>query len=65
MADYRLYCLVGTATSALPTGSKLTPTKKRSFRRALRPDAHRCEIWLKSKMVAKLNQDSRFEPLQH
>jgi hypothetical protein len=62
MADYRLYCLDGDGHIGLADWIE-AGTDEEAIRkaRALRPDAHRCEIWLKTKLVAKLNHQGHFE----
>jgi hypothetical protein len=32
--------------------------------RELRPDAHKCEIWLENQLIAKLNDEGRFETVE-
>jgi hypothetical protein len=62
MADYRLYCLDGDGHIGLADWIEArTDEEAITKARALRPDAHRCEIWLKTKLVAKLNHQGHFE----
>jgi hypothetical protein len=56
MADYRLYCLDGDGHIGLADWVEADTDEEAIVKaRELRPDAHKCEIWLKSRLVAKLN----------
>ena len=56
MADYRLYCLDGDGHIGLADWVEADTDEAAIVKaRELRPDAHKCEIWLKSRLVAKLN----------
>lgn len=62
MPDYRVYCLdgdghIGFAEWIEAESDEDAITKAR----ALRPDAHKCEVWLKQRLVAKLNSDGHRE----
>lgn len=62
MADYRLYCLDGNGHIGLADWVQADSDEQAiDAARKLRPDAHRCEIWLKSRLVAKLNAHGAFE----
>lgn len=64
MADYRLYCLDGDDHIGLADWIQAdTDEEAIAKARALRPEAHRCEIWLKSRLAARLNEAGRFTPL--
>ena len=62
MADYRLYCLDGDGHIGLADWIQAS-TDEDAIRKAreLRPNAHRCEIWLKTRLVAKLNHEGQGE----
>lgn len=56
MADYRLYCLDGEGKLGLVDWiTAETDEDAIHEARQLRPDAKKCELWLKSRLVAKLN----------
>ena len=56
MADYRVYCLDGQGQIGLADLIEAeTDDEALAKARALRPDAHKCELWLKNRLVAKLN----------
>jgi hypothetical protein len=62
MVDYRLYCLDGDEHIGFADWiDAASDDDAVVVARRLRPDAHRCEIWLKSRLVAKLNADGAFE----
>jgi hypothetical protein len=62
MADYRIYCLDGEGRIGFAewVGAD-TDENAIAEARKLWPDAHRCEIWLESRLVAKLSPDGHFE----
>jgi hypothetical protein len=62
MPDYQLYCLDGDGHIGLADWIE-ADTDEEAVKKAreLRPDAHRCEIWLKSKLVANLNHQGQFD----
>lgn len=62
MADYRLYCLDGSGRIDLADWIDASDDEE-AIRRAreLKPNVQRCEIWLKDRLVARLNADGRFE----
>lgn len=62
MADYRLYCLSGNGRIDLADWVEANSDGEAIEKvRELKPDAHRCEIWLKDRLVARLNPDGRFQ----
>lgn len=62
MAAYRLYCLDGAGHIGLADWIEAeTDDGAIASARDLRPHAHRCEIWLKDRLVAKLSEVGRFE----
>lgn len=62
MADYRLYCLNSSGRIDLADWVEAdTDDEVIEKVRELKPDAHRCEIWLKDRLIARLNPDGRFE----
>lgn len=64
MADYRVYCLSGDGQIGLADWIEACSDDEAIvIARKLRPDAHRCEIWLKDRLVAKLSTEGRFEPV--
>jgi hypothetical protein len=64
MGNYRLYCLDGDGRIGFADWIEAKDDDDAIVRaREVRPDAHRCEIWLKNRLVAKLNGEGRFERL--
>ena len=62
MTDYRIYCLDGVGRIGLADWIVADSDEEAiSEARKLRPDAHRCEIWLKNELVAKLNENGHFD----
>ena len=62
MADYRIYCLDGAGRIGFADWVEADSDDQAvAEARKLRPDAHKCEVWLKSRLVAKLNSDGAFE----
>jgi len=62
MFDYRLYCLDGAGRIGLADWIQAADDDSAIAQaRRARPDAHRCEIWQKNRLVAKLNGQGRFE----
>jgi hypothetical protein len=62
MAAYRLYCLDGAGHIGLADWIEAdTDEDAIASARDLRPGAHRCEIWLKERLVATLSELGRFE----
>jgi hypothetical protein len=65
MASYRLYCLDGAGHIALADWIEAHNDEAAiAVARKMRPDAHRCEIWLNSDLVAKLNGKGQYERVQ-
>ena len=65
MTDYRLYCLdgdgrIGRAYSLQANSDEEALAQARK----LRPPAHRCELWLKNRLVAKLNTQGTSERIR-
>ena len=64
MASYRLYCLDGSGHISLADWIEAASDEDAiATARALRPDAHRCEVWRKDRLVARLTDEGRFEPV--
>lgn len=62
MPDYRLYCLDGNGHISLADWVEADSDKDAVAKaRALRPDAHKCEVWLQNRLVATLNSADGFE----
>ena len=62
MATYRIYCLDGQGHIGLADWIEATDDDEAiATARKLRPDAHKCEIWQQTRLVAKLNDQGRFE----
>lgn len=62
--DYRLYCVDGAGHIGFADWIVAdTDEEAIAQARTLRPDALRCEIWHKNRIVAKLNQEGPFERL--
>jgi hypothetical protein len=62
MVSYKLYCLDGAGHISLADwieadddGNAVTQARK------IRPDSHRCEIWIGNRLIAKLNAEGRLE----
>jgi hypothetical protein len=56
MAAYRLYCLDGDGRIGLADWIEAEDDEATmAASRKLRPDANKCEIWLKTRLVAKIN----------
>ena len=62
MADYRIYCLDISGHINLADWID-ADSDEEAIRKAreLKPEAHRCEVWEKSRLVGKLNAEGRFE----
>jgi hypothetical protein len=62
MADYRVYCMDGaghiTLADWVEAGDDDDAIRKTRERKG---DAVRCEIWLKSRLVARLSQGGTFQ----
>jgi hypothetical protein len=62
MATYRLYCLDPAGRISLADWIDAeTDVQALAKARESRPDAHRCEIWLKDRLIARLSNDGRLE----
>jgi len=62
MADYRVYCMDGSGKITLAHWVKASDDDEAVRKtEALKGDAPRCEIWLKSRLVARLSPEGRFE----
>lgn len=56
--DYRLYCLSGDGHIGFADWIEAASDEEAiSKARALRPDAHKCEVWHKTRLVARINSD--------
>ena len=63
MTAYRLYCLDGDGHIGLADWIEAESDDDALVTaRGLRPDAHRCEVWQKDRLVAKLTDQGRFVP---
>ena len=62
MADYRVYCMDGSGKITLAHWVEASDDDD-AIRKteAVKGDALRCEIWLKSRLVARLSREGRFE----
>ena len=57
MPDYRLYCLDGDGHIGLADWIDASDDNQAIARaHELRPDAYRCEIWQKTRLVARLDR---------
>ncbi len=62
MADYRVYCMDGSGKITLAHWVQASDDDEAICKtQALKGDALRCEIWLKSRLVARLLPEGRFE----
>ena len=62
MADYRIYCMSRSGVIGLAQWiSEASDEDAIAAARRLRPDAQQCEVWLKERLVAKLNDQGQFE----
>jgi len=62
MADYRVYCMDGSGKITIAHWVEASDDGEAIHKaEALRGDAPRCEIWLKSRLVARLLPEGRFE----
>ena len=61
MADYRVYCMDGSGKITLAHWVEASDDDE-AIRKteAVKGDAPRCEIWLKSRLVARLSRGGRF-----
>ena len=62
MPSYRLYCLDGGGHIGLADWIEAeTDEEAVSQARKLKPHAHKCEVWLDKRLVAKLSTEGRLE----
>ena len=62
MAAYRLYCLDGVGHISLADWIEADNAEDAiTEARKLRPGAHRCELWLHEKLIARLNENGQYE----
>ena len=60
MADYRMYCLDGAGHIGLADWIQADTDEAAIVEaRRLRPDAHICEVWLKERLVARLDHNGQ------
>ncbi|HEX3423812.1 MAG TPA: hypothetical protein VHS33_10485 [Sphingomicrobium sp.] len=67
MADYRIYCVDGNGHIGFADWIAAASNEEAILKaRELKPDAHRCELWLQNDLIAKLNDAGHFdrEPLE-
>ena len=65
MTDYRLYCLDGDGHIGRAHWVRAdSDDEALAQARKLRPPAHRCELWLKKRLVAKLNAQGSSERIR-
>jgi hypothetical protein len=61
MTAYRLYCLDGAGNIGLADWIEADSDEAALTKaRELRPEAHRCEVWEKGRLVAHLNEQGLF-----
>jgi hypothetical protein len=64
MPDYRVYCVDGAGQIDLADWIPAATHEEAIMKaRELRPDAHKCELWLGDQMIAKINEQGRLERL--
>lgn len=61
MADYRFYCLDADRINLADWIEADSDDEAIAKARQMRPDAQKCEVWLKQRLVAKLSAEGRFE----
>lgn len=62
MPSYRLYCLDGAGHIGLADWIEADDDEDAvRMARKVRPDAHKCEIWQKQRLVAKLSATGQTE----
>ena len=65
MAEYRIYCLDERGMLDLAEWVEAESDEEAVLKaRELRPHAHKCEIWLKNRLVAKINRTGRLEAVE-
>ena len=61
MADYRLYCLDQNGGIGLADWIEAdTDDEAVKIARTMRPDAHKCEVWLQDRLIGTLTPEGRF-----
>lgn len=66
MSDYRVYCLDGHGNIELADWIQAKSDEEAIAKaRQLKRDARMCELWLKDRLVAKLNSAGRLEILEY
>jgi hypothetical protein len=62
MPDYRFYCVDGGGHIDFADWIQASTDEEAILKaRELRPDAHKCEVWLGNQLVAKINSSGRLE----
>lgn len=62
MPDYRIYCLDGAGHIGFADWIQAdTDAAAVEQARKLKPDAHRCEVWRKDRLVAKINANGHLD----
>lgn len=65
MSDYRLYCLDSDGHIALANWIEAGDDDEADAKaRKIQPDAQKCEVWLKNRLVAKLNTAGHLERVE-
>lgn len=60
--NYRLYCMNGDGYISQAEWIEAEDDDAALLRaRELRPDAHKCEVWQKNRLVGQLNGEGEFE----
>ena len=64
MADYRIYSLTEAGKIGFADWIRASTDEQAIARaRNMRPSAHKCELWLESRLVAILNTEGQLETL--
>jgi len=65
LADYRFYCVDGAGHIGLADWIQAeTDDDALKQARELRADAQRCEVWLKDRLIGKINASGRLERVE-
>jgi hypothetical protein len=65
MANYRLYCLDGAGHISMAEWLEAdTDEQAIAIAREMRPEAHKCEVWLQNRLVSRLNSAGQFERVE-
>lgn len=65
MADYRAYYLDACGILSLAEWIDADSDEEVVLKaREIRPVAHKCEVWLKDRLVAKISSSGRLEPVE-